>query len=212
METWLELVQREPDAAAVILSATATLATVVLAFFGFLVNHISSVRRHQLEARLAFVTEQLAKLYGPLYALVQSNTAAFNAFRQTFRPNAPLFDRTKPFTDEERVIWRTWAENVFIPSNIKIRDVIEHSGHLMLDGRMPPVFEAMLAHVESSKLVLPSLAGGDPVALERFPPWPNDFNTFVADSYFAVVREHDRLLGRARRRKKSNVRTDRKPS
>lgn len=195
MNDLLEFVSRQPQAAAVVITAMTTLTTVVLAFIGFLVNHASGVRRHQLEARFRFVSAQLERLYGPLYALVQSNTASYKAFRQTFRPNAPLFDRTKPFNEDERAVWRTWAENVFIPSNLKIRDVIEQNAHLIIDGQMPPVFEAVLAHIESSKIVLPALANGDLTALDGFPNWPSEFNDFVAQCYALVVKEHDRLLG-----------------
>jgi uncharacterized protein YqcC (DUF446 family) len=181
----------------VLLSAGATMVTVALAFLGFIVNHMSGVRRHQLEARFAFVSAQLERLYGPLYALVQSNTASYRA---SFRPDAPLFDRTKPFDERERAIWRTWAENVFVPSNLKIRDVLEQNAHLVLGGQIPPVFEEVLAHIESSKLVLPLLADGDLSLLDQFKPWPKDFNATVQQSYLAIVAEHDRLLGRIRRK------------
>lgn len=198
-EEWLRLIQQEPQAAAVVLSAVATTVTVLLAFVGFLVNHVSSIRRQQLEARLAFTSAQLERLYGPLYALTQSNTASYNVFRKTFRPDLPIFDRANPFSDEERKIWKTWAENVFIPSNLKIRDVIEQNAHLVAHGEMPPEFESMLAHVEASKLVLPALAEGDTSVLDNFPPWPSNFNAFVFESYERVVRDHARLLGRAHR-------------
>jgi len=199
MDALIDLIRDDPQTAAVALSAAATLTTVVLAFLGFFINHISGIRRHQLEARFRFVSAQLERLYGPLYTLVQSNTASYRAFRKIFRPDSPLFDRAKPFTDAERATWRTWAEHVFIPSNLKIRDVIEQNAHLVIGGQLPPVFEAVLAHIESSKIVLPALAEGDLSALDGFPNWPAEFNEFVADSYLVVVHEHDRLLGHMRR-------------
>jgi hypothetical protein len=208
----LDYVRTYPQSAAVMLSAAATLITVVLAFIGYLVNHASGVRRHQLEARFRFVSAQLERLYGPLYALVQANTASYRAFRKTFRPDAPLFDRTKPFSEEERAIWRTWAENVFIPSNLKIRDVIEQNAHLIISGQMPPVFEAVLAHIESSKIVLPALADGDLSALDSFPNWPSEFNDFVAKCYAEVVKEHDRLLGHMRRIRVPKTRQENQPA
>lgn len=179
------------------IGAAGIAVTVFLAYSGYLFSHSASIRRQRLAAELAYVSAQLERLYGPLYSLVQSNTASWRAFRRTFRPNQPLFDRQKPFDARESQIWRAWAENVFIPSNLKIRDTIEQNAHLLTGGKMPDCFLRILAHIESSKLVLASLADGDLAILDAFEPWPKDFNGFVEESYFACASEHARLLGRS---------------
>jgi len=180
-----------------VVSAFGLVATILLAFLGYLISHASNMRRARLTAQVAYVSQQLQRLYGPLYALTESNTASWLVFRKTFRPDKKLFDRQKPFDERERAIWRSWAENVFIPSNLKIRDVIEQNAHLLSGEIMPDCFRDMIAHVESSKLVLASLADGDLDVLDQFPTWPKNFNGFVRDRYDAVAAEHARLLGRA---------------
>ncbi len=174
----------------------ALLVTIVLAFTGYFVTHVLSTRRQRAEARFDFVAAQLEKLYGPLFSLVEANTASWNAFRNTFRPNEPMYDR--PFTDDEKQVWAAWADNVFIPSNLKIRDVIENNAHLLVDGEMPDSFRRVLAHIESSKIVMPALAAGGLHILGEFEDWPAEFNGFVKASYEAISREHARLLGQSR--------------
>lgn len=175
----------------------AILATILLAFLGYLVNHLSAKSRHRQEARLAFLSAQLEKLYGPLYALMKSNTASYAVFRSTFRPGRPVME--DPLSPEEWSIWRTWAEHVFVPSNLRIQDVIEKNAHLVIGGRMPEEFTSVLAHIESTKLVLP-LNQAQVRILDEFAPWPTGFNAFVEQSYMAVAAEHSRLLGTLRRR------------
>lgn len=177
----------------------ALIVSVTLALIGFLVSHASNVRRQRAQAQYAYVASQLQHLYGPLYALVLSNTASYMAFRKTFRPNKPLFDKDDPLTSEEREIWRAWAEHVFVPSNLRIRDVIERHAHLVRGNSMPELFRTMLAHVESSKLVLPALADGQLHLLDAFPDWPKEFEGYVTEEYLAVAEEHERLLGRVSR-------------
>ncbi len=178
----------------------AIFATILLAFAGYLVNHFSRLSRDRQEARLAFLSAQLERLYGPLYALVTSNTASYNVFRKTFRPGRPILD--EPFSDREWLVWRTWAEHVFVPSNLRIQAVIETNAHLVIGGRMPDAFTAVLAHIESTKLVLP-LEQDQLRILDAFAPWPRGFNDFVEQSYFSVAHEHARLLGTLRRNAKA---------
>lgn len=194
MWDWDWLAKLEPEDW---IGAAGIAASVLVAYSGYLLSHRAGMRRQRLAAELAYVSMQVERLYGPLYSLVQSNTASWQAFRKTFRPNQPLFDRQRPFDARESQIWRAWAENVFIPSNLKIRDTIEQNAHLLSGGKMPDCFLRILAHIESSKLVLASLADGDLAVLDAFEPWPKDFNAFVEEAYFAAVREHARLLGRS---------------
>ncbi len=178
--------------------AIALLVTVGIGFAGYFVTHAMSIQRHKAEARLKFVSDQLEHLYGPLYSLVESNTAAWDAFRKTFRPGKRAFDQNDPLTDDECSLWAAWAEHVFIPSNLRIRDVIEANAHLLIDGEMPDCFRRVIAHIESSKIVLPAIREGDLSILEGFDEWPKDFNGFVDECYRAVAQEHSRQLGNAR--------------
>ncbi|MEM9108310.1 MAG: hypothetical protein AAGC96_21925 [Pseudomonadota bacterium] len=178
--------------------AVALLVSVVLGFLGSFVAHISSARRQKADARLKHVSDQVEKLYGPLYSLTEANTASWQAFRKSFRPDEPFISEENPFTEREKVIWRAWAENVFIPSNLKIRNVIESNAHLFIEGEMPDCFRLMLAHVESSKIVLPALAENDLKILDGFDSWPSEFNDFVEQRYRAMAQEYARLLGRRR--------------
>jgi hypothetical protein len=49
---------------------------IVAATFGYLVSHLDQHRKDQI----TFVSEQIEKLYGPLFALVQANDIAWARF------------------------------------------------------------------------------------------------------------------------------------
>jgi hypothetical protein len=175
----------------------AILATILLALLGYLINHLAAKSRNRQEARLAFLSAQLEKLYGPLYAVMKSNTASYLVFRSTFRAGRPVME--EPFSPEEWSIWRTWAEQVFVPSNLRILDIIEKNAHLVIGGSMPGEFTSVLAHIESTKMVL-SLDQAQLRILDAFAPWPKGFNAFVEQGYMAVAAEHSRLLGTLQRK------------
>lgn len=150
------------------------------------------------------MSQQLSQLYGPLYSLVTTNSPAYAVFQKTFRNGHTKYDHADPWTEDEENVWKVWAENVFIPSNLRIKTVIEDNAHLVLDGVMPDVFIDMLAHLESSKIVLPASRQGamkmGPTmeALDQFARWPEGFNGYVHESYVRVADEYARLIGRSR--------------
>ena len=175
--------------------------SVLLAVFGYIVTHQLQLRaqryRARVEARFDFVSDQLAQLYGPLYARVEANSAAYAVFRKTFRPGLPL-DYAQ-FTDHEKLIWRQWAENVFIPSNLEIREVIDKNAHLLVEGELPDILIRLISHIESSKLVLAMIENNELATLDLFEPWPDGLQAYVQEKYREVAKEHADLSGRIQR-------------
>ncbi|MGF1457001.1 MAG: hypothetical protein ACFB6R_16670 [Alphaproteobacteria bacterium] len=190
----------DPAPVTISVDLLALIGPVILAFVGYFVTYVLNILRRRANARFDYVSAQLRDLYGPLFSTVQSNSAAWHAFRKTFRAGEDSM-YARPFDPAEREIWEAWAKNVFIPSNMRIKEIIEQNAHLLIDGEMPDCFRQMLAHVESSKIVLPALASGDLSVLDQFDDWPPDFNDVVERSYRTVAAEHAYLLGKSRGRR-----------
>ena len=181
------------------LNAFGVPISVLVAVAGYIISHQLQLRAQRmqtrLEARYAFVSAQLERLYGPLYAMVEANTAAWTVFRQSFRPGQPLDYAT--YDEHERAIWRTWAENVFVPSNLRMREIIEEHAHLLIEGELPPILVRLIAHIEASKLVIPLMDKEEDMrTIEQFEPWPQELRTYVHERYRQVAQEHATLTGR----------------
>ncbi len=171
--------------------------SVLLAVVGYILKYyLGDLRMEKYRARYNFVSDQLKLLYGPLYAMVEANTAAWEAYKKSSRPDAAkTFDR---YTDHEKEIWQMWAEHVFIPSNKRMGEVIEQHAHLLNEPEMPDVLLRFIRHIESSKLVLP-LMKQDPAEtriIDDFEPWPPQLRSYVEQEYKKVAAEHRELSGR----------------
>ena len=58
------------------------IATIILAFIGYLVTYLNNLKLSQRTERLERINRQLGELYGPLFALTQSSDRAWKAFRE----------------------------------------------------------------------------------------------------------------------------------
>ncbi|MFC9748962.1 hypothetical protein [Streptomyces niveus] len=58
----------------------ATAITVGLALLGYVATYLNSLRLSQRQERLSRLNRQLSDLYGPLFALTESNSRTYSAF------------------------------------------------------------------------------------------------------------------------------------
>ncbi len=178
--------------------------TIFLALAGYIFNLVTTQlelraesRQARVEREFKYVSAQLEQLYGPLYAMVEANTAAWEVYRKSFRPGQSL--NYSEFTADEKKVWRLWAEHVFIPGNRRIRQVIEQHSQLLVERELPPILISLLRHLESSNLVLPLTQDLDDIsAIQQFEPWPAELRDYITKMYRQVAEEHAELLGRVR--------------
>src|SRR4051812_41727355 len=92
------------------------LIAVATAIIGYVVSAIQQDRRdkfnyaeEQRQQELRRVNEQIEKLYGPLYALIQANDTAWTHFAQTWEPQRPnFFDTSVKLSPADIDTWRRW--------------------------------------------------------------------------------------------------------
>jgi hypothetical protein len=123
----------------------------------------------QRKDKLTYVDLQLEKLYGPLYALTRMNDATFGRLADnewkhvTFvlsrcPPALHKDQRNSAITLESCVqdikTWRHWMTTVFQPINVKMEDAIVNNAQLVIGGRMPLVFQAVVADTETYKVLV----------------------------------------------------------
>ncbi|GAA1269237.1 MULTISPECIES: hypothetical protein [Streptomyces] len=113
--------------------------TVGLAFIGYLATYLNGLRLAQRQARLTRVNVQLSDFYGPLFALMEANSRAYDTFSEMYaRPDGrDPFHHDIPPTEQELARWRTWATTVFIPKIQAMLDVVVTKADLLIEEEMP---------------------------------------------------------------------------
>lgn len=159
-------------------------ATFVTGAIGFIFQVANDVRNTEL----AFVNAQIEKLYGPLYAGTQANSATWNLYCNTFgkkanattREECFIFDGDRPSAVEDVKRWRHWVKTVFQEQNKKMETVINSSAHLLIGNTVPRVFRDFIAHTEAYNAVISTWADGD---LELASGLTRSVNTAIGYNY-----------------------------
>jgi hypothetical protein len=124
---------------------------ILAATFGYVVSYLDQHRKDQI----AFVNAQIEKLYGPLFAMVQTNDIAWRHFRQIYwSERASFFAKNHELNQEDIDLWRRWIRNVFQPINVKMEDAIVNNAQLLVGEHMPQVFLQFISHTEAYKSVI----------------------------------------------------------
>ncbi|MEU7551859.1 hypothetical protein AB0B01_05735 [Streptomyces sp. NPDC044571] len=179
----------------------AVIMTVSLAFVGYLTTYLNGLRLAQRQARLARVNQQLSDFYGPLFALMESNSRAYEAFCEKYaRPDGVHpFDHDIPPTEEELVEWRIWATTVFLPNIQKMRDVVVTKADLLIEEEMPPVLLELCAHVSGYEITAARWASGEFREYKSVIQFPGpELKEYTTTRFARLKMEQAALLGRRR--------------
>ncbi|MFJ6569274.1 hypothetical protein ACIQNU_17795 [Streptomyces sp. NPDC091292] len=184
----------------------AAIITVGLAFAGYLVTYLNSLRLTQRQERLARVSRQLSEFYGPLLALTEINSRVYGTFSERHpRPDgrSPLQHGPDelPLTEEELAEWRLWVTGTFLPNHRAMRDILVNKADLLSEPRMPPILLEVYAHASWHEITVTRWEQGD-LTLEQPPqPFPmTEMRRYVRENFDRLKQEQSGLLGRPRRR------------
>ncbi len=175
--------------------------TVALAFVGYLATYLNGLRLAQRQAHLARVNQQLSDFYGPLFALMEANSRAYDAFCERYvRPDGiHPFDHDIPPNEDELAEWRTWATTVFLPNIQKMRDVVVTKADLLMEEEMPPVLLELCAHVSGYEITAARWAHDDFHEYKSVIPFPGqELRKYATTRFAQLKKEQAILLGRRR--------------
>jgi hypothetical protein len=174
-----------------------TFVTIVLAFTGYLATYLNSVRLAQRNQRLERINKQLGELYGPLYGLIDSESAVFKVFRSKVRPGQHFFDDSDPPSAEDLEAWREWMTNVFAPINNRMYELVLTKSDLLIETDMPQCLRDLCAHVVGYQLIMKQWERGDYSENMSVLPFPQEtLEKYISDSYDTLKHEQARLLGK----------------
>jgi hypothetical protein len=177
------------------------------AIIGLVVNFVEQRRANELQ----FVSSQIEKLYGPLFALREASETAFDNFHDLhWKERQTYFDPNYRLQPKDIELWRRWMEKVFQPINVRMEEVLVNNSHLLIGQRMPPMYIQFISHTEAYKAVMakwqPNSSSTDPEYLKEqanvsgvtFPPRSDkpaepDFTRCIKEQYDALRRQQDEL-------------------
>ncbi len=175
-----------------------TVATIVLAFAGYLITYFNNLRLAQRAERLERVSRQLSELYGPMFALVHATDITWSAFRLKYRVNNDYyFDDDYPPNNEECEAWRLWVVNVFMPINMRLYETVLSKSDLLIESEMPESLLLLCAHVAAYQAVVKKWEQKDfseHASLVNFPS--KSLLDYADNSYYQLKMEQTKLLGK----------------
>jgi hypothetical protein len=161
---------------------------------GYIFTYFNDLRISKRTAELERINRQLGELYGPLYALADSSTITFAEFLKRYRPGQPSFFNTPPNEDELK-IWRLWMSDVFMPTNLKMYDIILNKADLLIEEEMPKCLLDLGAHVAAYKAIMKKWEKHDfseHQSLLKFPR--KELREYVEKSYKELKSKQKRLI------------------
>lgn len=181
------------------LSTVNLVGGALLIVLSFLANGQLNRTANRRSAKTRFVEEQLKSLYGPLYAITQSNQTIYERFQSV---NVDLVNNSlmnSEMSTSDELVRSVWNSSVFQPSNLRMRDVVEKNAHLFTATTMPKPVLSFLAHVENWEAVLASHSHESAVSITELIPFPKEFPDYVKKEYERVSSAHAKLIGRHRK-------------
>ena len=167
------------------------LIAVIPAALGYIASYVDGIRKD----RLAFINDQIEKLYGPLHALAQANDATWKEFVAT----GPDWNN---LPKEQVTLWRVWMQKVFQPLNVKIERTIVDNAQLVVGDNLPGVFQTVIAHTEAYKALISTWKPEDIDDLKTYTsrpanavslPFPDKLDRCVGPIYTALKKRQEAL-------------------
>ncbi|MRH88342.1 hypothetical protein GFY24_12950 [Nocardia sp. SYP-A9097] len=178
-----------------LITATASVLTVGI---GFVLTHWSAARNNRHLDQLTRVQSQLSRLYGPMYAMTQSNGIAYRAMRGRYDPEGLFDKRTSEsvarIDAHQREIYRLWMTTVLQPTSRKVCDLLLAYADLLLDETMPECAMVYFTHVRGYEVVLAQWESGDYDELFSLVQYPQAFTDYVANSFMKLQAQQAQLL------------------
>jgi hypothetical protein len=181
----------------------ATIVVAVLAgtvtAIGWVVDHRLSERREltriAIEAQLRHIESQLEDLYGPLVFYLHEGEQAFEDLRATIGQDGVLYIEDGELTDPIVSTWLYWAENVFMPRNEAIVQLLKTKAHLV-DGPTFPASYVEMIHHHHSWMIRHRRWRDEAVrySWRSNIEWPADFQVDVPQTFEGLKQRQAELL------------------
>lgn len=170
------------------------LATVIVAFTGYLFTYWSNLRNARHQAELELVNRRLNKFYGPLYIIVRTTDIAYQEHLSKQRNQ--IHEPHRKLSTKEREDYRAWVMGVYSPMAEKLSELILNGAHLIREEKMPLALLNLIAHVSVTKALIYKLETGDYSELNPTIDYPfKEIMAYAEKSYSELKAQQLKLIG-----------------
>jgi hypothetical protein len=169
--------------------------TVALALVGYLATYLNTLRLQRRADKLRFVTAQIDELYGPLYVITQTGQMLFATLQvKRHREGRAKEETGAAAPSRTRTDWHIWVEEVFMPLNQQLEQVLINKAHLIIEEEMPQCLKLFLAHSAGYKAVIKKWQMGDFSEGTSVIDYPAEIVEYAEQSYLRLKKEQQKLL------------------
>ncbi|MBC8109537.1 MAG: hypothetical protein H7Y04_00600 [Verrucomicrobia bacterium] len=166
----------------------AIAAALIAGIIGFFLNLRESKITHKRTERLNYINEQIKSLYGPLFLHVRAGYE-INEYLEDKFERKPIQDLTEIELEE----WRVWANEVFIPLNMKQEELLLKNAHLLIENELPKCIVELITHTSEMKVLKNKWEKGD-IAKNFSHPYPHELKSYSESSYLLLKNEQKKLI------------------
>jgi hypothetical protein len=180
------------------IEALSLIATIALAFIGYLLTHWSNVQTARREAQLELINKRIGEFYGPLYIATQTSRRSYATLLQKLKRRAVFADPTGPPTEKQLAEWRIWSKSVFMPTDEFIEKLIIEKAYLIQEEEMPECLLQFITHVSAYRAILYKWKDNDFTELASIIDYPRELDKYATDSYRELKAKQLRLIGKSK--------------
>lgn len=177
------------------IETVALSVTIVLAFIGYIATYLNNLAISRRSERLQLITSQINELYGPMYIITQTGTVLFEALREKAQlAGREYINDDYPQNGDDISKWRIWVEEVFIPLNEQLQQIIIQKAHLIREEEIPVCLKTFSAHNAGYRALVRKWHDGNFSESTSLLPYPKDIISYAEQSYRELKKEQMRII------------------
>ncbi|OYU55691.1 MAG: hypothetical protein CFE25_00080 [Chitinophagaceae bacterium BSSC1] len=167
--------------------------TFFIALIGYIVKYLHDLTLQRRRDNLTYLEKQIGEFYGPLFILGNVGMISFNALIKRLKKED---DRhlLKDLTKEEKRIWRLWVQNVFMPNNLEMENIIKDKAYLIKEDVIPSCFIEFATHVADYKVVVAKWKEEDYSDLFAIIDFPDELLKYISIRFAELRKEQMYLI------------------
>ncbi|MCH7690227.1 MAG: hypothetical protein IIA17_04170 [candidate division Zixibacteria bacterium] len=171
------------------------LVSVIVVFIGYFFTYFFNLRLARRAERLAFLTAQLNELYGPLYVITQTTKTLFEALGEKVKEKGMKFiNEDAPKSKDDLSEWQIWLEEVLIPLNTRLEDILIQKAHLIRERETPNCLLAFSAHSAGYRVLVRKWKKGDFSESYSLILYPDEITEYAEESYQEIKKEQLEMI------------------
>jgi len=168
----------------------SAIIVLISGIIGYFIKYYINKRHQKLNRTLEYLDKQINEFYWPLYVLTNAGKTLFNE----------IFDKCdktgfveSPSSKKPVLEWRLWVEEIFIPMNERIEEIIFKKSYLVIEDTIDPCFIEFLDHSAQYKVLVKEWSLDVFLNFHTEKKYPKALKTYIEDRLAKLRKEQRRI-------------------